>query len=188
MLGTDRADIYISPTVAIEVDLDLHEQAIAAALRMGPGLTRDEALATALSEQGILLEDELYADWSVRRRDRLELSRQAARIALARDRSMGYGRSGAESVIEAWEAVFSHDPASEEAAAALMGAYASQGERQLAVRTYDRCRAGLEELGLEPSAALERAYRSAKQEAGDLRVAGLCPAATPFQQPTHPSQ
>ena len=159
VLGTDRADIYISPTVAIQVDLDLHEQAIAAAMQMGPGAERDEALATALSEQGVLLEDELYADWSVRRRDRLELSRQAARMALARDRSTGHGASGAESVIEAWEAVFSHDPASEEAATALMGAYASQGQRQLAVRTYDRCRAGLEDLGLEPSPALERAYR-----------------------------
>ncbi len=168
VLGTDRADIYISPTAAIEVDLDLHEQAIAAALQMTPGAGRDEALATALSEERALLEDELYADWSVRRRDRLELSRQAARVALARDRSTGCGASGPESVMEAWEAVFSHDPASEEAATALMGAYASQGQRQLAVRTYDRCRAGLEDLGLEPSPALERAYRNAKHE-----VAGL---------------
>ncbi len=158
VLGTDRADIYISPTAAIEVDLNLHEQAIAAALQMTPGAGRDEALAIALSEERALLEDELYADWSVRRRDRLELSRQAARVALARDRSTGYGASGPESVMEAWEAVFSHDPASEEAATALMGAYASQGQRQSAVRTYDRCRAGLEDLGLEPSPALERAY------------------------------
>ncbi len=185
VLGTDRADIYISPTVAIQVDLDLHEQAIAAAMQMGPGAGRDEALATALSEQGVLLEDELYADWSVRRRDHLELSRQAARMALARDRSTGHGASGAESVIEAWEAVFSHDPASEEAATALMGAYASQGQRQLAVRTYDRCRAGLEDLGLEPSPALERAYRSAKHDAGDLGSPG--PAQAPRLSSNLPS-
>ena len=37
VLGADRAGIYIRPTVAIEVDLDLHEQALGAALRMGPG-------------------------------------------------------------------------------------------------------------------------------------------------------
>jgi predicted ATPase/DNA-binding SARP family transcriptional activator len=167
VLGTDRAGIYIPPTAAVEVDLDLHEEALGAALRMEPGATRDEALARALSEQGILLEDELYADWSVRRRDRLELSRQGARVALARDRSLGYGCSGPDGVIEAWEAVFSHDPACEEAAAALVGAYASRGERQRAVRTYNRCLAGLEDLGLEPSPALARAYRSARQEAGD---------------------
>ena len=65
-------------------------------------------------------------------------------------------------LFEAWEAVFSHDPASEEAAAALMGTYASEGQRQLAVRTYDRCRAGLQELGFEPSPALERAYLGRK--------------------------
>ena len=70
----------------------------------------------------------------------LELARQDARVALARNRSMGFGRSGANAVIEAWEAVFSHDLASEEAAASLMAAYASQGQRQLAVRTYSRCR------------------------------------------------
>jgi predicted ATPase/DNA-binding SARP family transcriptional activator len=165
VLGTDRTDIFISPAAAIEVDLDVHEQAIAVALGMGPGPGRDHALVTALAEQGVLLEDELYADWSVRRRDALELSRQAARVALARDRSMGYGCSGAEDVIQAWEAVFSHDPASEEAAAALMGAYAAQGQRQLAARAYHRCRAGLEDLGLEPSSGLERAYRSAKEGA-----------------------
>ena len=168
VLRADRAGIFIPPTAAVEVDLDLHEHALGAALQMEPGVTRDEALASALSEQGILLEDELYADWSVRRRDALELSRQGARVGLARDRSLGYGWSGPEAVIEAWEAVFSHDPASEEAAAALVSAYASRGERQLAVRTFNRCRAGLEELGLEPSPALARAYRSATQETGDL--------------------
>jgi predicted ATPase/DNA-binding SARP family transcriptional activator len=187
ILGTDRAGIYVPPTAAIEVDLDSHEQALGAALRMEPGATRDEALARALSEQGILLEDELYADWSVRRRDSLELSRQGARVVLARDRSLGYGCSGPEGVTEAWEAVLSHDPASEEAAAALMGAYASRGERQLAVRTYNRCRAGLEELGLEPSPALERAYQNARQEAGDLVSPGSAHAPHLSNLPTPPS-
>jgi predicted ATPase/DNA-binding SARP family transcriptional activator len=172
LIGSDRSDIYISPAAVIEVDLDVHERAIDRALRMAPGAVRDEALTHALSEQGILLEDELYADWSVRRRDSLQLSRQQARVALARDRSMGYGRSEAGGVIDAWGAVFSDDPASEEAAAALIEAYASQGQRQLAGRTYNRCRAGLDELGLEPSSALEQAYRSAKNATDRLVSSG----------------
>ncbi len=43
-----------------------------------------------------------------------------------------------------------------------MDAYALQGHRQLAVRTYNRCNAGLRDLGLEPSTALEQAYGRAK--------------------------
>ena len=58
-----------------------------------------------------------------------------------------------------------------------MATYASQGQRQLAVRTYSRCVAGLEELGLEPSAALERAYHRAKHEVADLAP---LPAAPPL--------
>ncbi len=163
VLGADRAEIYISP--AVEVDLELHVKALHGALGLQPGLDRDDALVRALSEDGILLEDELYSDWSMPHRESLELIRQDARVALARDRSMGYGRSGFDRVIQAWEAVFSRDPASEEAASALIGTFALQGQRQLAVRTYDRCRAGLQELGLEPSSALESAYGRAKNDA-----------------------
>ncbi len=168
LLTADHGHIYISPNAPVEVALDLDETSLRAALGMGPGADRDTGLTLALAEDGTLLEDEPYADWSLRRRDDLELVRQDARVALARDRLMGYGRSDANAVIEAWEAVFSHDLASEEAAEALMATYACQGQRQLAVRTYSRCVAGLEELGLEPSAALERAYHGAKHEVANL--------------------
>lgn len=56
---------------------------------------------------------------------------------------------------------FSHDLASEEAATALITAYVAEGQRQLAAPSYDRCRDGLGELGLGPSAALERAHENA---------------------------
>ena len=55
-------------------------------------------------------------------RESLELARQEARLALARDRSSGFGQPGREEVIEAWGRYAVHDPASEEAAAALMSA------------------------------------------------------------------
>ncbi len=157
VLMANRTHIYISPGATIEVDLDLQEKSVQAALAMPRGADRDDALTQALSDQGTLLQDEPYADWSLRRREDLELARQEARVALARDRSMGFGRSGVNAVIEAWEAVFTRDPASEEAAAALIAGYASEGQRQLAARTYSRCRTGLDVLGLEPSLALERA-------------------------------
>ena len=167
ILIASRRDIYIPSGAPVEVDLELYERSMEAALAMQPGDDRDIALTEALSEQGTLLEDEPYADWSLRRRESLELARQDARVALARDRSMGFGRSSANAVIQAWEAVFSHDLASEEAAAALMAAYGSQGQRQLVARTYNRCRGGLDELGLQPSVALDRAYQRAKDEVPD---------------------
>ncbi len=188
ILIANRADIYISPGALVEVDLEFHERSIQAALAMQPGADRDTALTEALAEQGALLEDEPYADWSIRRRESLELARQDARVALARNRSTGFGRSGANAVIEAWEAVFSHDLASEEAAASLMAAYASQGQRQLAVRTYSRCRVGLDEMGLEPSVALERAHQRAKDEVpGSQGPLSPAPSGLTSNLPTHPS-
>ena len=115
---------------------------------MTPGHARDAALVEALSVAGELLEDDLYTEWSQRRRESLELERQEARLSLARDRSSGFGRAGAKAVIEAWEAAFSHDPASEEAATSLIRVYAAEGQRQLAARAYSLCRAALADLGL----------------------------------------
>jgi len=165
MLGTDRTHIFISPGAPVEVDLEFHQKALRAALQMPPGPDRDDALAQALCEEGVLLEDEAYPDWSLRPRESLEMLRQEARLALARDRSQGAGRSGPGVVTQAWEAVLAHEPASEEAAAALMSAYGTQGQRHLVVRTYQRCRAGLTELGLGGSPALEESYANATREA-----------------------
>ena len=117
-------------------------------------------MVDALSVAGVLLEDDLYTEWSLRRREGLERQRQEARLSLARDRSSGFGLSGAKAVIEAWEAAFSHDPASEEAATSLIKVYAADGQRQLAARAYGRWRVALVDLGLEPSGALEQTYKS----------------------------
>ena len=74
---------------------------------------------------------------------------------MARDRAKGAGRPGPAALLEAWEACLEHDPTCEEAAAALVRTYEAQGLRSLALRAYERCRHGLEELGLRPSPALE---------------------------------
>ena len=140
LVRTDRTHIYVPLDAPVEVDLEVHRKAFNVALSMAPGDGRDAALVDVVSERRVLLEDEAYPDWVLRPRESLELARQEARLALARDRSLGFGRCGGQAVIEAWEAVFSHDPASEEAAAALMAAYTAQGQRQLAARTYSRCR------------------------------------------------
>ncbi len=164
ILCTDRTHIYIPDDAPVEIDLELHESALRAALGMAPGDGRDATLVDVLREERVLLEDEAYSDWVLRRHESLELARQEARLALARDRSAGFGRPGPEAVIFAWEKYAAHDPASEEAAAALMSAFAAQGQRHLVARAYRRCCDALEEVGLKPSVALERAYQTTTQE------------------------
>ncbi len=86
-LRADRAHIWFSAEAPVDIDLVAHEEALRSPLRMEPGTARDAALSMALAEDGILLEDEPYADWALRPRESLELVRQRARLELARDRA-----------------------------------------------------------------------------------------------------
>ena len=83
------------------------------------------------------------------------MGRQEGRLALARDRAKGFGRSSPPEVVGAWETCLTHDPTCEEATSALMRLHAAQENglgRRVLIR---RCRAALEELGLHTSPALE---------------------------------
>ena len=154
LLQADRDNIWFR-SETMEIDLDRQERALRAALAMGAGQDRDDRLVAALSDERTVLADAPYEEWALRCRDRFEVLRQRARLALARDRSKGAGLSSTAAVLEAWESCLSHDPACEEAAAALMRLYTAQGARPEAVRTYERCRAALAELGLTTSPALD---------------------------------
>ena len=62
---------------------------------------------------------------------RQEALRREARLALARDRARGAGDTRPEAQLAAWAACAEHDPASEEAAAALVRGYFAAGHREL---------------------------------------------------------
>ena len=174
LLAADLGHIWLAGSV--EVDAETHAAALRAGLAMAPGAERDETLAAALAEDGELLADEPYADWAAGPRERLDALRQEARLALARDRAMGSGRSGRDDVLAAWQSCLDHDPACEEAAGALVRGYFAQGRPELAARVFERCRAALEQLGLRISPSLERVYAAAAREHN-------VPAASPA---THP--
>jgi adenylate cyclase len=146
LLAADLTHIWATP--AAQVDAEQHEAALHQALQLSPGRARDDLLSVTLAQDGELLADEPYADWALRPRERLAELRQEARLTLARDRAKGAGQSSAKTVTQAWEDCFEHDPACEEAAAALIRAYSDDGRRELAVRVYERCAAALDELGL----------------------------------------
>ena len=174
LLRADRANIWVDDEVFLVVDVEAHEEALRAALRTQPGMQKDAGLSTALQQDGVLLDEEPYAEWAVARRDALELLRQRARLILARDRDRGLGQSEPDAVIDAWESCLAYDPASEEAASALMRVYSARGQRQLASNAFERCRAALLALGLATSPALEQARRGI----GDAVVPGNQPSRT----------
>jgi class 3 adenylate cyclase/tetratricopeptide (TPR) repeat protein len=162
LLAADLSSIWVA--AVLEVDADAHAEALRAGLETKPGQERDDRLSAALAQDAELLEDEPYADWAARPRERLEALRQQARLALARDRAKGHGRSGGDDVMAAWRSCLEHDPACEEAAGALIRGYVAQGRPELAARVFERCRAALEDLGLRISPSLERLYAAAAPE------------------------
>jgi class 3 adenylate cyclase/DNA-binding SARP family transcriptional activator len=160
LLSADLLHIWASPDVT--VDVETRSAALRAGLAMSPGQLRDDTLSGALAEDGELLADEPYAEWAIRVRERYEMLCQEARLALARDRAMGAGRATRDDVLAAWQSCLDHDPASEEAAGALIRAYLAQGRPELAARVFERCRVALEQLGLRISPSLERLYAPAR--------------------------
>ncbi len=121
--------VALFPDREVELDVDVVETARA----------DDEASVIAATEayQGDLLPEQPYAEWVVRNRDRLrqhmiELLREANR----------------------WNDLIRLDPASEEAAVALMDQALADGDRQAALRRYRELEARLrDELSVTPGAA-----------------------------------
>ena len=105
---------FVRLAVPVETDLVIAMAALERATAVGPG--RRAALEDALALEGELLPEEPWAEWADAARVRLADLRRAAAIELARATAN-------------WAPVFYADPACEEAALAVIEAYAAAGER-----------------------------------------------------------
>ena len=181
LLRADRGHIWIDEGAEPDIDLVAHEQSLRSALSMAPGSQRDVALSEALANNGVLLEDEPYADWAIQPREALERLRQRARLELARDRSRGYGRCEPGAVVDAWEGCLAAEPTSEEAVFSLVRIYSARGGRQLALTVYERCRSALEAQGSTPSSSLDQFLRASAEV--DPRP-GRASASAPILRPS----
>jgi DNA-binding SARP family transcriptional activator len=123
--------VRLWPDGHLDVDIEDFEAAAADALRTRAG---DAVLRLIESYSPELLPEDIYAPWSVEARARIkrrygELLRAAAR----------------------WEELLELDSLDEEAHRALMSAYSEAGQRQEAIRQFEKLRRGLsDELGVAP--------------------------------------
>lgn len=150
----------LNPAAPIRSDVAQFEAAITAGGQSEP---EDPAGATAHYRQalelyqGAYLPDALYDDWASAERERLATLYLATATRLARlllD-------AGATPELILWcQRVIAADPCWEEAYRLLMQGHLRNGNRPLAIRTYEQCRQTLAaELGIDPMPETTRLYR-----------------------------
>lgn len=116
--------------------------------------------AAAALYVGEYLPDQRYADWTTAERERLHTLALGALTTLA---SLLVERSPLES-LRLTQRVLALEPVWEEAYRVQMRAYLAQGNRAMALRTYDQCVTVLaQEFGVEPLPETRRLHDSIRQ-------------------------
>ena len=127
--------------------------------------------------RGDLAPEDIYDDWAQPCREELKALRRQLLLELAQLHRL---RGRSEAAAERLEELVRLDPLDEEGHRALMRVYAESGNRQRAVRQYDKCRGALkDDLGVEPSEETEVFYRKIL-EGCDQTPARPAPPSGPF--------
>ena len=150
----DGDTIRLGLELGVRVDADEFSRLLKAA-RAQESVNEDEAIARYESAlalyRGEFLGDNRYSEWAEgeRQERRREFIVSAERLTSLLVRSGEFERA-----VRWAETMLQHDPLWEPAYALLMEAFWRQGNRALAVRTFNRCRKRLKEaLGVAPSRA-----------------------------------
>lgn len=153
---------YQLNTASVWIDADALEQFIAIgnqALPHDPELARRAYREAIGLHHGPYLPDRLYDDWSCDERERLQVLLLGSLVTLA---SLCLDDSPLESVRLCQQAILL-DAAWEDAYRIQMEAYFRQGNRPLAIRTYQQCVHILDqEMGIAPLPETQRLFQKIK--------------------------
>ncbi|HEU4322240.1 MAG TPA: BTAD domain-containing putative transcriptional regulator [Roseiflexaceae bacterium] len=138
------------PTDGLWLDVEEFERRIDAARAQRDQGTPDSLAAardTLLGAVGLyggdFLSEYLYEEWAREERERLATAYLEAATTLA---DLLLRSSQIHEAVRLCESILARDPSWEQAYVTLMGAYAQQGNRRLALATYDRCVRNLRSL------------------------------------------
>jgi DNA-binding SARP family transcriptional activator/pimeloyl-ACP methyl ester carboxylesterase len=148
LIVTDRGGYRITAD-EVSVDLDRYEDLLRQAAA-SPAAERRSPLETAVELGGQeLLADEPYAEWIVPTREHYRQRQVQALVELA---ECCFELSDHRATIAAAERAVALEPTRERAYRAAMRAHHAAGDRDAALRTYERCRSALaDELGIAPT-------------------------------------
>ena len=149
-VAADRDAIALRPHPGLWSDVDALDRALDHAA-VATGAERAEALRAAIDRYaGDLLAEEPRHEWALARREQLRQRHHDATLALAR---LALANGDAGSSIADLERLTTDDPTDEAAQRALMRAFAAVGQRERALRQYERCQNALQtELDVAPHA------------------------------------
>jgi DNA-binding SARP family transcriptional activator len=138
---TKREGYAFDLTAPVSVDAIDFERAITAA-------SRPDLEAALASYRGDLLEEDPYAEWAIRERERL---RELRLDGLARLADLCLSDADYPTAVSLCEQALAFDPSRETLWRSLMRAHALNGDRAAALRTFESCRAALaRDLGVDP--------------------------------------
>jgi LuxR family transcriptional regulator, maltose regulon positive regulatory protein len=116
--------------------------------------------------QGDFLEDVLYEDWCVEERERLQVLYLRAAEWLAQHASQQEDFATCNSLCDR---ILARDHCWEEAYRLLMYSHYRQGNRAMAMRTYDKCVTHLDsELGISPMPSTQQLYERIRRSSGGV--------------------
>jgi DNA-binding SARP family transcriptional activator len=142
------------------VRLDTARSRIAGGTEDDLAAAQADLIAAVGLYQGDYLGDSLYEDWAREERERLVTRYLEGATTLA---DLFTRRNQLTEAIRLCEAILARDPCWEEAYVLLMRAYARQGNRRLALASYERCVRNLREhLDVAPLPQTTQVYEEVK--------------------------
>jgi DNA-binding SARP family transcriptional activator len=159
-LGEERGFAWFEPALSYRLDVEEFEAAVSAgvsAMKAGDAIAAEKHLDSAIAlYRGNLLDEDIYEDWPVAERERLQLIYLNTLLSLARLTAEG-GSPDFGRVLALLNKALAVNPYREETYLAVMQAHAAKGEVAEAIRVYDRCRKMLrDEFNVAPGREIEQ--------------------------------